>query len=458
MICGQAADLLGNTAKSAGSSNFFGVDKEAPFIRAYDEDGAGGADISPDLDTEVEGMVFSSVGADGSYDATWMWAFEALDGRSGFDTNYANADYPAMQSLEHFSSTTNALACTGFDNTLNPIVGDQYVRTVVVDFTCLGDLVEPGYFVYDNMVTDRAGNSATLGTATYAVDDVVGGAATSLAPTFDLLGFASTFYTPGEPADFEIWATDDLEVIEAELTLVHPTVLGDFTVNYGFGAIDAFMRFDGIDPYDATLFSAAAIGQTVSTPRPVFGRLDLICSGLGAPYAGCADIHEVTPVAAEYNNGGVDADFLPTEAGGMVQDVGYNQTALAANITFIPAQWDGSTAAPWSAIAPGTVSDLIIRAFYITEINADVDFEAVMEAPTSIEVPFFDSVELVNATAGVLTFCGAFTYDDDTDNGVDRFFNYSASIATGTPCDGITTGTWHAIGVKGDAALVSGGV
>jgi hypothetical protein len=484
-ICGGATDKLGNASKS-GPSNPFGVDKEVPLIRMYEDTlGTGQLMLDPAV---ANGAIYSGVAgvdADGyesegtGYDPNWVWAFEALDGRAGFDTNYyydaaqheltGEGIYPAFQSLLHFPGDgTDPLACGDFDNTLSVgPPGEQWVGTVIVDFTCLADLAEPGYFWYENMVTDRAGNSATLGNALYAVDWVAGGAGTSLAPTFDLLGFASTFYMPGVPADFELWATDDLEVIEAEINLLHPTVAGDLTVHYGFNAIDDFHRFDGITPvenpfdideFDPDFFSDAVIGHTVATPLPVFGRLDFTCSG-GGPYASCLEDDGVTSDSTEYNlTLGEDESMLPTEASGTVQDVGFNTTDLAAPIEFIPAQWDGSVEAPWSNLATGT-SEVIIRRWYIEEVDAGVDYTATMEAPTSIEVPFFDAVALVNNDGGDITICGFFTYDGDTDNGVDRFFNYSASVATGSVCDG-AAGTWHAVGFKGAgyAGLVTQGV
>jgi hypothetical protein len=450
-LCATAADLLGNLGVSL-TSNWFGVDKVAPVIRPYDEVGDGTGLISP-LPTNIDGAIFSVESDDGTYDADWRWGFEARDARSGFHQGAPITGLPAMQSLTHFPGLGTApIACDQFDSQLYLIgAGVQWVRSNVVDFTCLTDLVEPGYFWYDNKVTDRAGNTATLGTALYAVDDVALGGA---APTFNFMQFLSTFYNPGEPAGFAIFAEDDLEVIEAEIALFHPSVLGTLVVPYGWNAIDAFQRFDGIDPFDASLFSKNVVGETVETGLPVFGRFDLVCIGAGAPYADCAVAFGVTPDATQYNLGADDFSMLPTQASGRIQDVGFNHGYLGAPIDFFPAQWESATAAPWSAIAAGTVSDLVIRRFYIEEETAGSSYTAVMEAPTSIEVPFFDAVALVNNNALEITICGFFTYTGTNDTGFDRFFNYAATVPTGSVCDG-ALGTWHAVGIKGAAALVS---
>jgi hypothetical protein len=377
--------------------------------------------------------------------------------------------FPVYQTLTHYPGVGGTpLLCDQFDNTLNVIgPGVQEVRTVVVDFTCstAGNLVEPGYFVYQNQVTDRAGNTATLGTTSYAVDDVsLGGAA----PVWALFQFVNGFYNPGEKAGFEIFATDDLEVIDADIGLVHPIQGGSLLVHYGYGQIDAFARFDGFDPmdvdpwdlFDATLFSAAATGEIHETPLNVFGRFDFTCLG-GAPYASCIEDDGVALDDTEYNLVlDDDTSMLPTDATAWLKDVGHNETPLGANITFIPAQWESSTPAPWSELAPGTDpadNEVIIRRFYVTEVTAGSAYDAVMEAPTSIEVPFFENVALVNNVAGEIYICGIMDFIDDTDNGVDRFFNYSFSIPTGSLCDGLA-GTWHAVGIKEDAALVTQGI
>jgi len=461
-LCATASDLLGNTGVSL-TSNWFGVDKVAPLIRAYD-DTAGSGEYSPVL-ADIHMAIFSQESKDLSYDADWVWAFEAQDARSGFHQGVVIEDLPAMQSLTHFPGLGTApIACDQFDSQLYLIgAGVQWVRSNVVDFTCLADLVEPGYFWYDNKVTDRAGNTATLGTALYAVDDLASPGGVGAGPTFDAMQFLTTFYNPGEPAGFSIFGSDDLEVIEAEIALVHPVnvalnAAGELTINYGWNAIDAFQRFDGIDPFDASLFSSVVIGETVETGLPVFGRFDYVCTAGAAPYGSCVEEFGVAPDSTEYNLV-LDNDFsmLPTEATGRIQDVGFNVADLLAPITFIPAQWQTATAAPWSRIAAGTVSDLIIRRFYIEEVTANVAFKAVMEAPTSIEVPWFDAVALVNNVAGDITICGFFTYTGTNDTGFDRFFNYAATVPTGSVCDG-AVGTWHAVGLKGAAALVSIGL
>jgi hypothetical protein len=221
------------------------------------------------------------------------------------------------------------------------------------------------------------------------------------------------------------------------------------------------MRWDGVmpDPYDASLITRNVIGDDVTVPGSMmFGRLDYTCSGAGAPYTSCAAADGVTPDTAEFNTApggltGTAEDLLPTAVLAGLIDAGMNPFASTVGSSFLAGQWTETVGVPWAGAE--------IVSWAVTLDGSD--YEAVHETNTSVTAPFFDSVLLVvNDGAGNLFVCeGAFSYDGSTDNGLQRFYNYSIDGPDADSRCGVEItggGTVHAVGVSGTALLATQGI
>ncbi|NNM07053.1 MAG: hypothetical protein HKO65_18315 [Gemmatimonadetes bacterium] len=463
-LCATAADLLGNVGFSL-VSNWFGVDWFAPLARWQ----GSAVGVTPAItgtrgDLAVAATANTTIFniADG---APYLvgpdtWGLEGLDMRSGFNQN-AVVGYPAMQTITRQTGTFNAIdqitapfAALGTSFMALPL-SDNYVRTstaagLAAEMAFHGAFPLPGYYSYTGIVTDRAGNSSAPFVRNWLTDDAV-------APTITFATFAATFYAPGTPADFVIFGSDDLEVITASFTMDYPVVATSGSLQYDFGV---GTRWDGLDPYDAGAFSTAITGVNVQVPS-LFGRIDFTCVAAGVPYPTCAAADALPVTLTDFNVGGTDAGRLPVSLTPIsFEDAGGNLSGGAAPILFNVLQFSDSTAAPWDY---ANVPDID---FWKTMQNGATAFSAEHTASTSIEDPFFDAVVLVLNDApvppgtGALVICGAFGAPVLTDNGLNRFWTYGiARPALTSQCGMLQTAnpaaTYHAVGVSGDALLVS---
>jgi len=442
-ICATGADLLGNVGTPSGASNWFGVDKVAPFWRFHGTTAATPAIAGtlPTVSATPNTTIYNI--ADGMPYATDVWGLEALDSRAGFNQN-AVAGYPASQTITRQTGTVNA-STTG-PAAMNLALSDNYVRTAG-EWAFHDGYATPGYYSYTGYVTDRAGNSTTPYVRNWLTDDVA-------APTITFVTFAATFYAPGMPADFVMFGADDLEVIAASYTLDYPTAMGTLGLRYD----DAVgMRWDGLNPYDASAFSTAITGVTTQVPSLV-GRIDFTCSGAAAPYASCTTTDALPVTLSEFNLGGTDAGMLPLSITPVsFEDAGGNLSAGAAPVNFNVLQFSDSTAAPWDY---ANVPDID---FWKILAPTGTTFAAEHTASTSIEDPFFDSILLVLNDAGMLYVCGSFGVQTLSDNGINRFWTATAARPSSSSQCGMAktanaAATYHAVGVSGNALLATQGI
>jgi hypothetical protein len=306
--------------------------------------------------------------------------------------------------------------------------------------------------MYTGSVTDRAGNVGTTYTRNWLVDDFA-------APTISFLSYAQTFYAPGTDAQFVIFGLDDLEVINATLTLDYPTVLG---VNIGVQHTEAVgTRWDGLSPFDAAAFTTAITGVNVTVPN-ILGRYDFTCDAGLLLYTSCATVDQPTPVVAEFNTDlagtyGDARDLLPVSATPtMFEDAGGNMSAAGAAVPFNVLQWSDTTRAPWLDDRDSDgIQDMIAWRIFN---SGPTTWSAEHMAPTSIEEPFFSSVVLVRNNAGTILTCGTFPAPVLTDNGINRFWTYTITKpVAGTLC-GDAAGTYHALGILDNAGLLTQGI
>jgi hypothetical protein len=459
-LCATAEDTLGNLGFSL-VSNWFGVDTVAPDGRIHGTTVAtpaiGGTvpTISTTQNTTIYNIASPAPGTD-------TWGIEGLDTRSGFEATNAvpatvtpfQMGYPVDQRLTH--TDVNGVTTEAGVSDMPVVLSDTWVRTSA-PLPLLGTTLpaDPGYYHYTAQLTDRAGNSITVFDSNWIVDDTP---VTGL-PSIAFLSFAQTFYAPGDDANFVIFGADDLEVINATLTMDYPTILGTLGIQH---TQNVGTRWDGLNPFDADAFTTAITGVTVTVPS-VVGRYDFTCDGgAGSPYTSCvATANTLTPTVAEFNTDlagpNLDArDLLPVSATPtMFEDAGGNMGAAGAPVAFNVLQWSDTTRAPWldDRDLDGNQDLITWRIF-----TDGTSYFAEHMAPTSIEEPFFDAVALVRNNAGTILTCGLYPAPVLTDNGVNRFWTYTLPIpAAGTLC-GDAAGTYHAVGILDNAALISQGI
>jgi Big-like domain-containing protein len=456
-ICAFATDNLGNSA-SSGPSNFFGVDKVAPSSRLAGSTAATPTFASllitfPAVSSTANTTIFSIAAP---FAATDRWGLEAQDTRSGFNQN-AVAGFPANETMTRLAPSVNPAAVIpcGFTSPLGVVLSDNWVRSSHIPAAAILDcgLGAPntGYFTFNGVVTDRAGNVAPTITRNYAIDQYA-------APVLSSIGPGSIFYTAGLPAGFFLFGSDDLEIIDVNLTLAYPG-MNAITATL-VGVTKPLSAISGCARWDATLCNILA-GATATDPY-LFGRVDLTCTGAAAPYASCLLADALPPTAANFNNVDTDADAVfenddknPTSVSAIAFDVA-SQASGTVTSGLLTAQTN-DVAQQWVGVGADIITWRITSTAGTTVI-------AEHKASTSITATYFDFVYLARADAGAtaLVICSQFPQNPVvnpvlTDNGVNRFWTYTATKPTGTaPC--ATGGSWYAVGVKAGAALVTQGL
>lgn len=431
-VCANANDALGNVGGSTGASNWFGVDKGAPAVRV-----AGSTAATPTIApatvaaTSVGTLANTKIYSMASpFAATDVWGIEAQDTRAGFNQNVV-AGFPAKQSMVNHAN--GAYAC-GFTGAMPTALSDNYVRTSVLPTLDCG-FAAAGYFWYEGYVVDRAGNESSRITRNFAIDQYAAPAVTAVLP-------ATTFMTVGQSATFNVYGTDDLEVIEADLVLDYPGMAGGLT-SIAYPQTTSGVRWDNS-------LNTPVVGQVLSVAT-MLGRVDFTCSGAGAPYASCAIADGKAATGSQYNNvgGGTDAEKRVTGASATFYDVASQASAAFPSQAINPLQLSGTVAQPWTA------ADLVTWKLTSTGVTITAEHKA----STSITNPYFDSVLLGRVYGTNVVLCGvSFNAPVMTDNGLNRFFTYSVTKPTSGPCALAGGGLWHAIGLKGGAALATQGL
>lgn len=442
-ICATATDNIGNVSVLAGPSNFFGVDKVAASVRLAGSTAATPS-IAPSTASTVSATANTTIYGDatptGVMPATDVWGLEAIDTRAGFNQN-AVAGFPAVQTLSRLAPL-GATSCAAFTNPLSTVLSDNWVRTPVLVF--LDCALGLGYYNYSGHVVDRAGNASAAIVRNFARDHVA-------APSLASIGASTPLFTAGATANFFVFGSDDLEIIEGDLAISYPN-LGLIAasiegITYPLANIGGAARWDG-------LLNNIVTAQTIGVAS-LLGRVDFTCTAAAAPYASCAGADAVATTAANFNTVNTTNDGQnPDSARAAAFDVSSNVSGsvatglLTAQTTDVAQQWVGADLITWKIISTAATTVVVEH-----------------KASTSITAPFFDSVFLVRdndpiaglpSTGTELRVCGTFPAPVLTDNGVNRFWTYTITKPIiGQQCFGPATGNWYAVGIKSAAALVT---
>jgi hypothetical protein len=303
-------------------------------------------------------------------------------------------------------------------------------------------------------VVDRAGNISPPLLRNYAIDQYA-------APVLAGIGSSAPFYAPGAPAPFFLFGSDDLEIVEADLTVNFPGMAaGQTGVIYPAAFVGA--RWDAIL---TNILAAAPVSVSYW-----LSRFDQVCSAAGVPYASCPAVNELPAIASEFNNVDTDGDLVfedddknATLVGAVALDVASQPSNLGVPVTtgLISAQTTPDVAEPWSSQPIPAPPSLPISWRVLTPTGTTIVAEH--RVSTSVIAPFFEFVYLAREydLDGDLVFeskriCGTFPAPVLSDNGLNRFWTYTISTPTGTAqCTQAGGGNWLAIGVVGGAALAT---
>ncbi|NOT08685.1 MAG: hypothetical protein HOP28_10830 [Gemmatimonadales bacterium] len=440
-ICAYAEDKLGNSSQT-GPSNYFGVDKTPPTARLI-------TNTIP-APVGIAATVNNSIFPIGTPPLAEVFGIEALDGRAGFHQGTAVSNVPIKLSLTRISGAGTGV-CTLTAFAPNPfgfvtVLTDNFVRSMEVPIRCgiPGNLGGVGYFFFSGTVIDRAGNVGGPVDRVFAADH-------QAPPTLAGISTSTTAYVPGETADFFVFASDDVEIIEADIVLNYPVGLaGPFTkLAYSKSIVGGAARFDTV-----------AVSQLAGAKLPVpalIGRLDFICTGVAAPYASCPAADAVATVAADYNDVDTDLDLQrenddknPTGATGRVYDVA-SQVSPSVAIGILPSLIN-DVAATWPSAEADIVSWKIRTPTTLTTVLVE------QKGNTSGALPAFSTVVLgrMDPSGTQLLICQISSAPPaSTDNGVFRFWTWNLTKPGSGPCTEPGTGNWFAIGLRNGAGLVT---
>lgn len=494
-ICGWAQDALMNAAFD-GPSNFFGVDKVAARLRIWGHAGhalpaltsaplgaaAGTTPVAPATDAvapashtdmTVYGDAFMTGTGTFHYsvprDGTMMWGLEAIDDRAGLE-NFTTLPplsldlFPFGQGITHqdaaFPDPTSPRACATFGPVLmDPAPLPDNWRRIAAGWDMQCGNSQPGLFTYEGSVTDRAGNVREIGPYNWIEDSD-----NTAGPTANGITAAATTYTPATYGMFNLFAADNLEIMEKQVGIMYPTnspTDGDHTLT-----LLELPTSVADDRWDDT-FVSVLTGSDRDVMAFLHGRIDYTGSsgevnGIpatdpGGPVAG-RDFDAAANVNDSDGDGTAeDADLLPSGfLGRVTEDAGFNPQ-FGADVTgsfvrFEFGGWTSTVAEPWSA------QDMQTFTFSGTPGGP---FEAEHRASTSIDAPEFSGVYLILNDGGEVHICGEDTAPTFSDNGFNRFYTYIMGVGLGispTPpiCSSPPSGaSWHAAGrLTGGAALL----
>ena len=246
------------------------------------------------------------------------------------------------------------------------------------------------------------------------------------------LSFGQLLYAPGTPAAFNVFGTDDLEIIEGTLALAYRSgvlATAEFVVRYPYSLFPLGTRWDGS--------LTNIVSGTPLTIASLIGRIDTTATATNLPSGGYA-----TALVA-----------LPDSVYANLRDVA-SQPDATPLVEFLDpvTQFSSSTAAPWAS-APAAVFGDVNSLWTINSVTVGVEV-ATQRTGTSVTVPYFDAVNLYGLVGGELVFCGTYGSPVLTDNGVFRTWTYSTSTPSGaSACVGATF--WRAGGVKGNAVMLT---
>lgn len=468
-ICASATDNIGNAAAFVGPSNNFGVDKTKPSARLAGSSATAAPSIAPALVPTVSATANTTV-----YDglavpyAGMFWGLEGFDNRSGFNQLVVTGNDAACQSLYRTmaaGATPNTAGVCNLPDGVTQVLSDTWIRSTTLapidgpGYACAPPTacVLPGgtgYYDYSGYVIDRAGNQSDAIVRNFAID--------LSAPATSFLAPAQTSYTAGQAAAFNIWATDDLEVLNSYLSVTYPGMGPPATgLTYPYGSLST-LTISLPWPSNSPIVATAA-QQQISIPN-ILGRVDESCTGAATPYPNCpATPGSKTPVSADYNwdlnlNAAVANDAAKAPVGVItnVQDIAGRDGLTGAAFSFSIATPMGSVAEQWSAAAEidtWTLQPAGTLSCPSLSVCAD------QKTQTSNGLQYFSSVGLwrLNTVINRWVYCGDMTAQalPQVDNGVYRIWRWTKTVPTSGACVGAGFTFWRALGIKNGAGLFS---
>jgi hypothetical protein len=320
-------------------------------------------------------------------------------------------------------------------------------------FQC-GEIV-PAIYDYMGRVIDRAGNIATvddLDDATIAFNwiyDVDEGG------VINAVTLTGTSYEAGMPGSFNLYGSDDLEVIGVQFGVTYNTYNG-----YYLWAYDPQLIDPAVDRWDDDFTFALLAPVTVTTQEMIWNRIDwTVGSALPADSAA----YYAGSVADQDGNTEVNKyDMLPDEVYAWInEDAGYNPFENTESMEFVDYIFGG-----WSASSP-TEAPWADANLLTLEFDPDVtpdpaNFIVEHTGLTSVDEWYFDRMFLVllDIDDDAFITCDETSTYVYTDNGTNRFYTYTFEVpADDTMCGMLaadnTDWEYHAVGVKGGSLLVT---
>ena len=454
-ICASATDNIGNAAAYVGPSNNFGVDKTVPTARIAGTDAIAAPSIAPALVPAVSATPNTTVfdGLSTPF-ASMFWGLEGFDNRSGFNQFVVSGPDAACQTLLRTLAsgvTPSASTTCNLNDQLTQLLSDTWIRSASLG--PIDNTLGVGYFDYSGYVIDRAGNVSTSIVRNYAIDPS--------APVTTFLGPAQNSYTPGQAATFNIWASDDLEVLNSYLSITYPGMGPPATgITYAYGSVPG-LTLSLPWPVNSPILALAS-QQTISIPN-ILGRIDESCTGAAVPYPSCGATAGSKPtVAADYNwdlnlNAAVASNAAKAPVGVIsnVQDIAGRDGLTGAAYSFNVATPMGSVAQQWAGVTDIDTWTLITATASCPTGVACAD----QKTASSNGLAYFERVYLLrlNTTLGRWVLCGNMTPGvlPVVDNGIYRIWRWSANIPVTGSCVGAGFSFWRALGEKSGAGLFS---
>jgi hypothetical protein len=412
---------------------------------------------------------------------------DAIDTRSGL--NNPAAFFQAVRRFSPAGNTNCYTSAVGGDP-LNVIQANSYVQNPVGAATSAAmDCVFgpggalPGYYTWTGFVADRANNRRKINRAPgNTVVDSIWIAIDGALPNITGIGFQTTLYAGGSPAQYDFSANDDLELKEGQVTLQYLGAAGPCGAACASGTGVAFLGPMGgvIYPYGTAAYTTPAFGA------PFDGTITNVLNAQALTLSYYIVRYDITTVAAfvpgaapSGNVAGFTSSEIQSNIIANVRDIAYQQAAVPIGPTpilntQIADRVGGAAGAP----------------AYGAGLNGMIDFRIVGlaggivtvrdAATSSVAAPFCDRVDIYEAVdAGGAAPAGANTMTANdaslgdaagdglrwrqtiaaapvlTDNGFQRFWTYtstSLALPTGMPA---ATGLYVAACLRSGSALLS---
>lgn len=463
-VCGGATDFLDNLGKSGGS-NTFGVDVVNPLSRLIGTTTATPSiapNTAPTTPAPVNQVLNTNVFPAGV--GTIVWGLEGFDIRSGFNQSVVAGSDAATQILTKTlgtgCGTPPCVTTFTLNDGLTQVLSDNWIRSTSVSFIDNG--AGTGYYDYNGTVNDRAGNFSPAIVRNFAED--------LLAPATSFISPAQASYTGGNPAAFNIFANDDLEVLNAYLSFgfstMGPPAAG---IIYPYGSTPSLVVSA---PWPSNLPIAALVPSTGTSGTisiPYFlARIDESCTGAAVPYPSCGATLGSKPTLGSDYNRDLNLNVPTTNAGKApggaitnVQDIAGRDGITGAAFSFNPAVPVVAISEQFSTPAFDVNGDVATWTGNLPTVNGCPSGSICADQKTSTAngLRYFTTVGLwrFNTVTNNWTYCADMVPDSlpFVDNGVFRIWRNSVAVPAGTNACAALTGFWRVMGTKNGAGLFS---